>query len=82
MADIAEYEYETKLPHLTSTEALERFNKARKDYPNALVTLNDLDCGHWKVEIYTTKVQKEKYLRSYWTERIGTLFSALQRSIS
>ena len=81
MADVAEYEYETKLSHLTSKEALERYNKVRKDRPNALVALHDLDCGHWKVEIYTTDIQKENYLRSYWAERIGRLFTVLQRSL-
>ncbi len=61
-AIIQEYSYEDDTFHLTDEEALETYRREKAIHPDALIVLDDLHCGHWDVEVYKTRDEKEEYL--------------------
>lgn len=71
------YEYEKK--HLNGKDALERFRKEKASHPNSLITLEDLDCGHWTVNVYETEVEKEAYLRKKLSDMISSFWSSFKK---
>jgi len=79
MASVAEYEYEPKSSHLSDAEALDPYSAARRDHPDALVVLDDFDCGHWRVQVHTTDAQKEAYLRRYIADAMAMLVQFLRK---
>lgn len=73
----AEYTYNEEEHHLTENGALEAYKKARTEHPGAIVVLDDLNCGHWDVDIYETPEQKEAFykrevvkLLRYWRSKV------------
>jgi hypothetical protein len=75
MSAVLEYAYEYKTRHLDDKEALEKYESEKKRNPNAIVVLDELDCGHWDVQVYESQEEKEEYLR----ERLADI---LERFIS
>lgn len=68
MNGVAEYTYEKN--HLTEAEALERYEREKSLYPDGLVVLEDLDCGHWEVNVYRTESEKEIFFQKKLTEML------------
>ncbi len=54
-----EYAYET--PHITESEVLERYAREKTRHPNAIVNIEDLDCGHFNVEVYESESEKQVF---------------------
>lgn len=75
MADVLEYTYSDKADHLTESDALEQYSRARSEHPDALVMLRDLDCGHWQVQVHETEQEKQQALRERWAS-IFRMFTA------
>ena len=75
MPTTLEYTYETKQPHLTEREAIERYKRALVKGRDALVVLDDLDCGHWTVSVFRTPQEKEQYYR----DKISSLYRIFSR---
>ena len=69
--DEAGYSYETKLGHLTERKAIEEYKRAKQANPEALVTLDDLDCGHWAVAVHSTEQEKQAVL----ARKLADIFS-------
>ena len=65
MSSVLEYPtYDKADECLDGREALERYRTEKARNPKALVTLRELHCGeHWKVDVYATQAEREKYLR-------------------
>lgn len=57
------YTFDYKPRHLTEKEVLTRYQNVKTSEPDALVVLEDLDCGHWTVNVYRTKREKNNYLK-------------------
>lgn len=68
MVEYAEYEVEKD--HLTGDEALDKFQREKTNHPDAIITLEDFDCGHWEVNTYRTELEKQVFYRS----RLSKLF--------
>lgn len=65
MSTVLEYPtYDNADECLDNKDALELYRTEKARNPAALVTLNELHCGeHWRVAVYATKAEKEKYFR-------------------
>ncbi len=74
-ANLIEYSYEDETQHLDDGEALEKYKRERALHPDALIILEDLNCGHWDVEIYETEEEKEEYL----SERASSILDKFLR---
>jgi hypothetical protein len=48
---------------LSEKEALEAYKQAKAIYANDVVHLDDLDCGHWTVKVYSTDSEKQTFYR-------------------
>ena len=72
MSTVLEYpSYDEAERCLDEREAIERYQAEKARNPGALIVLDELHCGqHWRVKVYETKSEKEKYLR----ERIRRIF--------
>lgn len=75
--DVLEYEYGT--PHLNEKQALERYRRAISNQRDALVVLEDLDCGHWTVNEYKTDAEKETFIRKRLAQYFEQAFSSILR---
>jgi hypothetical protein len=78
MYNSAEYSYENEKHHLTDDDALEQYKKAKTLHPDAIVVLEDLECGHWDVDIYKTPEQKEVFYKN----RLTKLFSQWREKVA
>jgi hypothetical protein len=78
MYNTVEYSYETGTRHLTDDEALETFKRAKQSNPDAIVVMDDLSCGHWDVDVYTTDSQK----KSYYRKRVDRLYNQLMSKLT
>lgn len=78
MAEIAEYSYEEQTDHLSESEASDRYAKARREHPNALTVLRDLDCGHWQIKVYETDAEKNAFLRRRLDSMVRMFWSAIR----
>ena len=78
MNNTVEYSYENEKRHLHGNDALERYKEAKLLYPNAIVVLNDLDCGHWDVDIYETSKQKEVFYK----KRLSQILNQWRKKLS
>jgi hypothetical protein len=60
--------------HLSTTQALKEYQleKARN---NGFVDLEVLDCGHWKVKVYRTEIEKEAFLLSKLSDMLRRFLS-------
>lgn len=81
MYNTVEYSYENEKRHLHDDDALERYKEAKLQHPGAIVVLNDLDCGHWDVDIYETPEEKEKFYKktvsktmNHWLQRFRNIY--------
>ena len=72
MSTVLEYpSYDEADRCLDDSEALEKYRAEKARNPGALIVLDELHCGeHWKVNVYDTKAEREKYLR----DRIRRIF--------
>lgn len=61
--NILEYSYENETNHLDDGEALEKYKREKVLHPEALIVIEDLNCGHWDVEVYQTEEEKQEYLQ-------------------
>jgi hypothetical protein len=62
MSSVLEYTYDEEKP-LSDAEALDTYTKERAANPDALVVLDQLNCGaHWRVKTYKSNAEKEEYL--------------------
>ena len=69
--------------HLTEREAVDRYASARKEDPTALVVLDELDCGHYRIRVKKTDAEKTAYLTRYlrrYYERLLKSFSVADAS--
>ena len=65
MHAILEYSYDEKeTTHLNSRDALNAYKKAIAIHRDALVILDDLDCGHWNVDVIQSDDEKQAYYGS------------------
>ncbi len=78
-----EYTYEDRphRSHLDDTEALEKYKKEKTANPDALIVLDDLDCGHWGIDVYETQEEKEVFYQNYvsslknkWLDRFRQIY--------
>ena len=67
-----------KREHLTTKQALKKYRLA-KTHPNDLVSLENLDCGHWAVRVYGTDAEKEAFLLNKFSEMLKAIASAFAR---
>ncbi len=65
--------------HLNDAQAIERFRKEEALHPDALVLLEDLDCGHWEVSVYATEEEKEEFIRNKWSDFLSQFKTYLKR---
>lgn len=64
MSTVLEYTYDTEPPALDDREALEVYTREKAANPDALVVLDQYNCGlHWKVTVHKTATEKEEFLR-------------------
>jgi hypothetical protein len=62
--NILEYSYDYERQPLDDDEALEKYKREKSLHPDALVVLDQFDCGrHWDVKVYKSEEEKEMYLR-------------------
>ncbi len=66
--------YDKAEGHLTESEAVTRYSDLRKEKPEALIILKDLDCGHWKISIHETDADKHAYLQGYLQRMVNTFW--------
>lgn len=81
MSDPLEYSYEDKSDHLSDGDALAQYTRAKRERPNALIMLRDLDGGHWQIETYETDDEKNACLRNQLAYLVRTFWSALRPSL-
>jgi hypothetical protein len=64
MSEIAEYSYDQETEHLSEREALKEYEKQKSESSrDALVNLEELRCGHWRVRTYQTEPEKQEFFR-------------------
>lgn len=66
-----EYAYET--PHLKESEVLDRYAREKSRHPGAIVTIEDLDCGHFAVEVHESENEKQ----AFYSRRLHRLLRRL-----
>jgi hypothetical protein len=77
MSSVLEYTYDDEKP-LSDREALETYTREKSNDPDALVVLDQLNCGvHWRVRTYKSEEDKEEYLK----EKVRKIFDKIARSI-
>lgn len=76
--DEAGYSYESDSDHLSEKKALARYKRAKSLYPDAIVELQDFDCGHWSVRVYKTPSEKNEYLQRRYRSILSRLLSRLR----
>lgn len=78
MPEPLEYSYEENADHLSEGEVLERYTRAKREHPNALIVLRDLDCGHWQIRTYETDDEKNAFLRKKLSSMVRMFWSAFR----
>jgi hypothetical protein len=68
------YEYGYEVNHLEENEVMDKYRKEKAAHPDALVVIDDLDCGHWTVRVYRTDKEKEVYYRRRAERMLGKFF--------
>jgi hypothetical protein len=71
----AEYAYET--PHLKESEVADRYTREKSRYPDAIVTIDNLDCGHFNVEVYRTENEKQAFYNRHVNRLLKRLWASL-----
>ena len=79
VAEIEEYTYNPKNAHLHDSEASDKYVKEKKRHPGAIVTLDELDCRHWTVNVYATSSEKEEFLYNKMIGMVNKLLSVIHR---
>jgi hypothetical protein len=78
-ANILEYSYDDNTHHLDDREALEAYKREKAAHPDAYIVLDDLDCGHWTVEVHESPQEKESVLRKSLATLVENFFSAFKK---
>lgn len=78
--NILEYSYEENTRHLNDDEALEKYKREKALHPDALVVLNDHNCGHWDVEVYKTDDEKREYIEERARGFIDSVISMFRKA--
>lgn len=78
-ASIVEYSYDDETHHLKDDEALEKYKHEKAFHPDALIVLQDLECGHWDVETYTSDTEKQEYLQKRVHQILGKIVAAFKK---
>jgi phosphoenolpyruvate-protein kinase (PTS system EI component) len=79
MSELLEYTYEEEKPdHLSEREALESYARAKREHPDALIVLRDLDCGHWQIKTYETDAEKNAFLSKRLSFMVRNFWSAFR----
>jgi len=81
MSTVLEYPSYDEADHcLDDSEALEKYRDEKARNPNALIVLDQLHCGeHWKVNVYETEDEKEKYLKRQIKRIIGRFTANIEK---
>ncbi|HEX8746732.1 MAG TPA: hypothetical protein VF717_05990 [Pyrinomonadaceae bacterium] len=79
MSSIVEYSYEYDNGHLSEEEALEKYSREKANHPNAIVIIDDLDCGHLEVEVYETEREKQAFYRKKLAEYFDNVWDAFKK---
>ena len=80
VADLEEYTYDYGPPHLSETEATERYRRATTSKESdTLVVLDNHDCGHWTVQEFKTATAREAYLRSKLQSIVAQFFNVFSK---
>lgn len=74
MRNYLEYTYRYDPEHLLEKEALEQYRREKRRHPDSIVTLEQLDCGHWAVKIYSSVREKEAVLRKKLDDYVGSVW--------
>jgi hypothetical protein len=80
VSDFAEYSYGKKHDHLSEEEAINRYKQVKVSSPDAIVELDDLDCGHWSVSVFSTESEKEAYFQNRINNLMQRLLAMLKTS--
>lgn len=78
MPEVLEYTYSERPEHLTDDEAVAKYSTAKREHPNALVVLRDLDCGHWQVKVYETTAEKNTFLKRRLDSMVRTFWASIR----
>lgn len=78
MPEVQEYTYSDRSDHLSDAEAISEYGAARSEHPDALVVLQDLDCGHWQVKVYETPAEKDAFFKRQLQSMFRTFMSVLK----
>jgi hypothetical protein len=79
MKEIEEYTYEPKNKHLSDREASDKYIKEKGRNTGAIVTLEELDCGHWNVNVYSTSFEKELFLYNKMMDMVNKILSVISK---
>ncbi len=67
-----DYDIGPNLEHLDDGKMIEVYQLQKQQHPNALISVDDHDCGHWTVTVYKTDLEKHLYfsrmLAELWTD--------------
>jgi len=79
MREMEEYTYGSKSKHLNNREASDTYRNEKTNHPDAIVTLEELACGHWTVDVYATPAEKETFLYNKIMDMVNSLWSAMHK---
>ena len=65
--------------HLNDREASDTYRKEKTNNPDAIVTLEELVCGHWNVGVYATPAEKEAFLYNKMVDMVNSLWSVIRK---
>ncbi len=54
--------------HLTHSEALEKYQSLKAEFPDALIELEEMACGHWQVLAHKSESEKDAFINRRWTD--------------
>ncbi len=77
MSTVLEYTYDDE-KSLSDREALETYTREKSQNPDALVVLDQLNCGvHWRVKTYKSEDEKQEYLK----DKVKKIFDKIANGI-
>lgn len=63
--------------HITESEVLDKYRNILVSDPDAIVVLEDLNCGHWQIKTYKSEAEKQRFYRN----RLSDLYNNLMRGM-
>lgn len=73
--EVLEYSYEDKTTHIREADVLKNYKEQKTLYPNAVVTVDNLDCGHWRIETFKTEEQKQVFYKKKLSKMVSELLN-------